>query len=162
MRAAPAFADATRPLRFGIDDARLAALFPELDRSARAAARHATWSTYLRNEALGAALTSDSAPRGTRELVDAPGPGELAGPCVIVSFHVGPYWVIGAVLDADRQRRARLQPRRRRGPRRDHAAQRRRPAARASTFLRTVRDVRRGAGVFALADAGERGTLELA
>ena len=36
------------------------------------------------------------------------------------------------------------------------------PAARASTFLRTVRDVGGGTGVFALADAAQRGSFELA
>lgn len=89
----------SRPLGRGIPEARLATLFPELDPRALRDARRRTWSTFLKVEALGAALEGPGARPVHPRLVATPALTDLRGPLILTSFHIGAYPAIGAAFE---------------------------------------------------------------
>jgi lauroyl/myristoyl acyltransferase len=90
----------TRPLGHGIADESLARTFPDLSPSARRAARRSTWASFLKGEALDAAVRHRSGRRAYPRLVPSAVVGELRPPLILASFHVGPHQALAAVLRA--------------------------------------------------------------
>jgi lauroyl/myristoyl acyltransferase len=89
----------SRPLGRGIGEERLAGVFPELSPDELRAARRRTWSTFLRGEALDAALARPNRRPVNPELVPQSALDELRAPLIIASFHIGPFAALGAALE---------------------------------------------------------------
>jgi lauroyl/myristoyl acyltransferase len=151
----------TQPLGRGVPEERIRGLIPELDAPALRAARRRTWSNFLLGEALEAAFartgTSDANPR----IVASPALGRLRAPLILVTFHVGAFRALAAVLERlDGEviavHQGSFAPRR--GitlvPSGDDEWER------ARTFARAARVLRAGGFVFTALDDYEAATLE--
>jgi len=97
---AHALAAITRPLGHGIADEWLARTFPELSPAARRGVRQRTWASFLKGEAVDAAVMHRSGRRAYPRLVAGGAIHELSPPLILASFHVGPHQALAAVLRA--------------------------------------------------------------
>ena len=98
LRVARATATLTSPLGFGVEEERLGTVFPELTPAELTAARRRTWSNFLLGEALLGALTPERERPAYPALVPNPALERLEPPLILLSFHIGPYHALGAVL----------------------------------------------------------------
>jgi lauroyl/myristoyl acyltransferase len=96
--AAHVLASLTRPLGHGIADDWLAAVFPDLPPDPRRAARQRTWESFLKGEALDAAVRRGRGARDYPRAVPNPALSELRAPLVVASFHVGPFQALSAFV----------------------------------------------------------------
>lgn len=98
--AAHALVVITRPFGYGIDEGVIASAFPALSPGERRAARGRTWETYLKGEAVAAAMAARGDPTAYPPVVPNRRLDELRPPLILTSFHVGPYQGLAAVLRA--------------------------------------------------------------
>jgi hypothetical protein len=87
-----------QPLGRGVPAERLAELFPDLPPAAVRAARRRTWSTYVRGEALNAAVAVPERRPFYPRSRPHPAVDRLRPPLIIGAFHVGPYAALGVAL----------------------------------------------------------------
>ncbi|MEA2442974.1 MAG: Bacterial lipid biosynthesis acyltransferase [Thermoleophilales bacterium] len=155
---AHALAWLSRPLGRGIAEERLAAVFPELGPAALRAARRGTWSTFLKAEALDAALERPGARPVYPEVATNPALAELRAPLIVASFHVGASSAVGAALE-QLPGEVLVLHRGRFAPRRDVTLVRvgEDEWERARTLHRAVKTLRSGGFVFVAVDAYEQG-----
>jgi lauroyl/myristoyl acyltransferase len=95
---AHALAILTRPLGHGIADASLADAFPGISPADRRAARQRTWESFLKGEAVEAAIRRRGGSRAYPRVLPSPALAELRPPLVLASFHVGPYQALGGAM----------------------------------------------------------------
>lgn len=96
--AAQAIAVLVRPLRYGVADRWIAAVFPDLDRSERCAVRHETFKSFLKGEAAEAGVRRRRNSRDYPRLLPNPALDALRPPLIVASFHVGPFQALGTVV----------------------------------------------------------------
>lgn len=96
--AAQALAALTRPLRHGVRDDWIAAVFPRLDHDARRAVRQETWESFLKGEAAEAGVRRRRNQRDYPPLLPSEALDALRPPLIVASFHVGPFQALGVVL----------------------------------------------------------------
>jgi hypothetical protein len=96
--AANALAAITRPFGRGIAVEWLARTFPDLGPEARRTVRQRTWASFLKGEAVDAAVRHRSGRRAYPRLVRSAAIHELRPPLILASFHIGPHQALAAVL----------------------------------------------------------------
>jgi hypothetical protein len=156
---AGALARATRPLRFGIQEEWLAAVFPQLDRRALRVARQRTWEGYLKETVLEPVVQR----RGTSFVLPDPAVAGLRGPVILACFHVGPVAGLDSILASLPGEVVALE----RGRVRARTSYTLLSGnedtwSRARSFNTALAALRRGAVVFLAVDAHEPGDYEVA